>query len=65
MIVEEPFKEWLKQVDAQMMDIAGCTSRDISDWWYYDAYDEGMHPRDAAKEALLKDGFPEEFVNGI
>lgn len=46
------FELWLEAVDLWLMALAGLTSRDIGDWSYRDAYEAGVHPNDAAQDAL-------------
>jgi Family of unknown function (DUF5419) len=48
------FAIWLKLVDRSL----GVVShRDIADWSWRDAYNDGVEPSEAAKEALAADGF--------
>ena len=46
------FEQWKRIVDAYLTRLCGMTSDDIDDWNYYDAWEECMTPKEAAKQAL-------------
>lgn len=45
------FTDWMKKVDELLMARCGMCHRDLPDWRYRDAYDEGMTAREAARRA--------------
>jgi hypothetical protein len=49
------FALWLKLVDRRMGRAIGLTHRDIGDWTWRDAFDDGVSPREAAFDALQAD----------
>jgi hypothetical protein len=46
------FKQWMKQVDAELVSLCGLVSMDLADQCYHDWYDDGMTPEEAAVEAF-------------
>jgi hypothetical protein len=46
------FTEWMAKVDAILMRKCGLDSRDLADWMYVDAFEDGYTPAAAAREAL-------------
>jgi hypothetical protein len=50
------FDDWLRYVDMHMVRAVGLNHRDIADWTWYDAYEAGVSPVDAAREAIEADG---------
>ena len=59
---DERFGLWLALVDQRMLRLIGLGYRDISDWRWADAYEDGYSPRDAAREALESDDTYQEFM---
>ena len=57
------FQAWMKKVDEHMTRLSSLDSRCIADWCYYDAFEGGDTPEEAAEQALLADGFPEELID--
>lgn len=59
------FKEWMKEVDAQINKLIGfgLTSDDLADYLYDDAYDDGLTPEEAAIEAIKNDANMAGFRN--
>ena len=49
------FGLWLALVDRRMGRAVGVTHRDIADWTWHDAFDDGVSPSEAAREALAAD----------
>ena len=47
------FALWLLLVDRKL---GFLSHRDIADWHWRDAYDDGMDPAEAAREAVAADG---------
>lgn len=56
------FKEWMQQLDANMLKLVGLTSNDIADYEYRDCYGDGLDPIDAAWEALEAAGYNPEVT---
>lgn len=52
------FDEWMVQVDAAIVDLCGLTARDLADQPYFDWFDSGLTPEEAAYETLAEEGFP-------
>lgn len=51
------FEEWMKEVDKTVEQMSGASVHDLSDNQYYDWFTDEMDPAEAARKALLKDGF--------
>lgn len=53
------FEKWMAKVDAMLAKKCGLDSRDLPDWNYLDAFEDGFPPGAAAKAALkaAKDDF--------
>jgi hypothetical protein len=52
------FKDWMAIVDERIAsELMGLTSWDIPDWGYWDAWNDGVNPNDAAYAALADAGF--------
>lgn len=49
------FAVWLMSVDSTLRSTVQVGHRDLSDWSWRDAYDNGTSPKDAAKQALADD----------
>lgn len=49
------FGLWLHLVDRQLRRKVGLTHRDLVDWTWRDAFEDGLTPREAALEALEND----------
>ena len=45
------FKEWMAKVDAWLIKRCGLCSRDLEDWMYIDAFEDGATPAQAARDA--------------
>ena len=45
------FEQWMAKVDAILMKKCGLDSRDLDDWRYADAFEEGESPAHAARDA--------------
>ena len=50
------FKEWMDRVDDALLNAVGVCHRDLADWMYRDAFDDGFTPDDAAWEVLQDNG---------
>lgn len=46
------FTEWMAKVDAIIMKKFGLDSRDLIDWDYHGAFEDGYTPAQAAREAI-------------
>lgn len=52
------FEKWMELVDAAINVKSfgsGITHLDLCDWLYYDAFEDGCTPEDAAQSALQND----------
>ena len=47
-----PYGQWIDAVNDYLCDKVGVTTDDLPDCCYADWYDDGMSPRQAAREAL-------------
>lgn len=56
------FAVWLQALDQAVARRIGLGYRDLEDWAYRDAYDEGMTPKQAAVEMLADNGYDFENV---
>lgn len=50
------FEAFMMAVDRAIAAKVGLTSRDLADWMYWDAWEDGMMPKQAAREALAAEG---------
>jgi hypothetical protein len=46
------FEEWMAKVDAVLLKRCGLDNRDLPDWTYFDAFEDGYTPTAAAAAAL-------------
>lgn len=53
----DTFEQWMKEVNDAIFNTAYVDSRDLPDWHYRDAFDDGMDPKDAAVEVLEEAGW--------
>lgn len=54
----QTFEEWMQAVDCRLTQLTGLTSDDLADSNYYDKFDDGIDPEDAAIETLEENDFP-------
>ncbi len=54
------FEKWMQRVDVVMVRMCGLTHNDIADQSWYDWFEAGYKPVQAATEALENEGFPVE-----
>lgn len=57
------FKDWMINVNHVLIDTIGAGAYDLSDYPYYDAWEDGMTPEEAATDALMADGYPREELH--
>ena len=50
------FKEWMAKVDGWLMKKCGLDSRDLDDWDYASAFEDGWKPASAARAAYKAAG---------
>lgn len=48
------FEQWMKKVNAKLVATCGLESSDLADIAYYDLFEDGLSPAEAAKEALAE-----------
>jgi hypothetical protein len=58
------FGVWLRLVDARLGKSLGIGHRDLSDWTWRDAFDDGLSPKEAAVAALEADDSFLAFFGG-
>ena len=47
------FEQWMSQCNGWIADAIGfADADDLPDWHYWDAFDDGMKPREAAEAAI-------------
>lgn len=57
------FEQWMHEVDVIIAGKAmGLTSSDLADIDYWSLWNDEAEPMEAAKEALLNDGYPSELL---
>ena len=56
------FDHWMQAVDLAVAGIAGLSVYDLADQPYRDWHEDGLSAPEAAQEALLDEGFPEELL---
>ena len=49
---EQDYREWLADVDVELVTLCGCDSEELPDYDYPAEFDAGSSPRRAAIEAL-------------
>jgi len=54
-LTDPGFAVWLMLVDRALMKSIRFTHRDLADWSWRDAYDNGTSPQDAANQAVAED----------
>lgn len=55
--MEINFDDWMDQVDAEIASLCGMGASDIEDYGYWDAWDDGISPKSAARDALENAGY--------
>ena len=61
----DTFKQWLAKVDRILVGRIGFDHQDLEDFMSYDAWDEGMTPKEGAEECLMNDTtYAEAFADG-
>lgn len=50
------FETWMQQVDTHLLNTIYLTHEDLADMPYYEMYEDGMNPKDAATETLIENG---------
>lgn len=58
--MERTFEKWLSEVNAVIEKLCGLGYEDIADKPWWDWWEDGVSPREAAEEALAEEGFPVE-----
>lgn len=63
---QQTFEEWMNQIDKIIGSVAfGMQHNDLPDIAYYDLYENGVPPQEAAEEALIEAGAPEELITSL
>ena len=50
------FAQWMKQVNAECINLTGCSIYDLPDFTFRDYYDAGASPIEAATDAIDEAG---------
>jgi hypothetical protein len=53
-----PFETWYAKVDRHVSALAGVGIDDLADGNSYDAYEDGVSPKEYALDRLREEGFP-------
>lgn len=48
----QTFEQWMQRVNQILGSTIGLDADDLPDWHYYDAWEDGVPPKEAAREAL-------------
>jgi len=56
--MEITFEQWMKRVNYEVFRLALVSVHDLADQPFYDWYESGMTPLEAAEETLIEEGFP-------
>jgi len=59
---EQTFEQWMKEVDAALMEFIGLESDDLADCAYADMYADEMTPAEAMRRVLEQNDFAEEYL---
>ena len=54
------FEEWMRLVDNEVVSISGLSVHDLADQPFWDMWNDGCPPSEAAHETLEEEGFPFE-----
>ena len=54
---QQKFDNWMDQVDASVYSTAGCSVHDLPDCAFYNMWEDGAPPEEAAQTALEEAGF--------
>ena len=62
----QTYEQWMEDVDHEVMDITESIGvHDLADFMSYDAWADGMSPREAAIEALQRDDLGAMYLEAI
>jgi len=61
------FDEWMERVDAEIgkLTYGMITHSDLVDWMYYDAFEDGATPAEAARDAIENDDLGAAYLRDI
>ncbi len=59
---KQTFAQWKVQVNAHVMARAGLFADDLPDMPYYDWFEDGCSPQEAAEMVLEESGFPMDLT---
>ena len=51
------FETWMQKVDSAVIRLAGVSVHDLADQFFYDWFEDGITPAQAARLALESEGF--------
>lgn len=56
--MQESFEKWMSRTDAALLAVSGLSSTCLPDAAYWDMWDEGCSPVEAAQSVLEENDFP-------
>ncbi len=59
---KQTFAQWKAEVNAHVMTRAGLCADDLPDMPYYDWFEDGISPQEAAQMVLEESGFPMDLA---
>ena len=62
---EVSFDMYMSAVNRILSDAVMLSAHDLPDIAYYDMYNDGVSPAEAAQEALIEAGAPDDLVDAI
>lgn len=62
---EVSFDMYMSAVNRILSDAVMLSAQDLPDIAYYDMYNDGVSPAEAAQEALIEAGAPDDLVEAI
>lgn len=56
------FEQWLAAVDREVIAICGISVHELPDWDFWNAWNDGVPPEEAAEEVLINADFPIDLL---
>ena len=63
MKIQNKFQAWMHECDQWLLGKVQVSTYEIADWTWRDAFDDGMSPEDAAREAFEADDLGRLFLD--
>ena len=61
---KQTFESWMRAVDAAVQALSYLSVYDLADQTFYDWYESGYTPKEAARETLENEGYPMDLLEG-